>query len=73
MSLKEKHNSVMSLDSVNEKLGPTGLLSHHQRVFTVNSCYCFLFLFSSLEGFQVVQLAEVISTADIIVTCTGRL
>jgi len=30
-------------------------------------------VFFSLEGFQVVELKEVISTADIIVTCTGQL
>ena len=36
-----------------------------------NSCHIALCVFS-LEGFQVVQLGEVISTADIIVTCTGN-
>jgi len=45
------------------------LIELAQLMYAVNSCNCFY----SLEGFQVVRLSDVISTADIIVTCTGIL
>ena len=65
-------NTVISVGNVNREL-PADIVdwvsSVNISMYAVHSCICFY----SLEGFQVVRLSDVISTADIIVTCTGKL